>query len=770
MMTTNSHRRESRLAKVFRWLGNGLHYLVPLVLILGLCLLGASALDKQADIKQKAELNLFPTDEVLEVEITLDEKDWNTIRHQSRNFLTALSEERKYGPVKGPYTYVTAKVKIGGVEFPEVGLRKKGFLGSLNSSRPSLKVKLNHVDKQAEMNGLTMLTFNNNQQDITLMSQAMGYAMYNAAGSPAPRCGYARITVNGKNLGVYAHVESMKKPLMKRGFGDDRGTLYEGTVVDFFEGWEASFEKKFGKDRLGREKIKQLTKVLEQDNLPDVERAIGELVDLDSFYTFWAVEGLIGFWDGYAANANNFFVYLNPKTEKFHFLPWGLDCGFEKYSKIDFNRRAPLSVKTKGRVAYRLYQVESCRKRYARTLKEIMDKHWDEKKMIAEIDRRQAMLKPHLARSQAGKFQVKAIQNFIRTRRKELMTEISDGMPVWTAKPPTPFVIPNIFGGRDGKDSIWAAAKKGDLDGVKKQLAKGIKVDSQNAMGITPLSMATLTGEVEIAEFLISKGADVNARGKDGGTALLGAAFLGQVESVQLLLENGADPNIRNNKGETPLDASSGEVNDELKGLVGLIAGFLQIKVDMEAFKTGRPKVVATLRSKGGKHGIALGQQPEGSRQQPEKDIWTAAKKGNIGAIKDFLAKGIKVDSPDPSGSTPLSMATLTGEVETAKFLISKGANVNVQHMDGGTPLHGAAFLGQVRIVKLLLENKAEVNVRNNKGETPLDSASAEWSKVQFIVGIIAGYLKVEVDTETVKAGRPKVVEILQAAGAKSEK
>ena len=115
-------------------------------------------------------------------------------------------------------------------------------------------------------------------------------------------------------------------------------------------------------------------------------------------------------------------------------------------------------------------------------------------------------------------------------------------------------------------------------------------------------------------------------------------------------------------------------------------------------------------------------------------------------------------------------MATLTGEVETAKFLIGKGANVNVQHKDGGTPLHGAAFLGQVEIVKLLLENKAEVNVRNNKGETPLDSASAEWSKVQFIVGIIAGYLKVEVDTEAVKTGRPKVVEILQAAGVKSEK
>ena len=603
MMTIFSPLRESRLAEVFRWLGNGLHFLVPLVLVLGLCLLGAAALGKQEQVKQKAQMELFSTTKVLEVEITLNEKDWDTIRNQKRNFFTALSAQRKEGPIESPYTYVTAKVKIGGVEYPEVGLRKKGFFGSQNSNRPSLKIKLNRVDKQAELNGLTMLTFNNNQQDITQMSQVMGYALYNAAGSPAPRCGYARITVNGKNLGVYAHVESMKKPLLRRGFGDDRGTLYEGTVVDFFDGWEKSFEKKFGKNKLAQEKINQLTAVLEQENLPDVEAAIGKYVDLDSFYTFWAVEGLIGFWDGYASNANNFFIYFNPKTEKFHFMPWGLDCGFEKYSKIKDERRAPISVKTKGRVAFRLYQVEACRERYARTLVKLMDEHWDEKKMIAEIERRQIMLKPFLASSQVRRFRAGGIQKFIRTRRAEIMAEISDGMPVWTARPDKPVIIGNLFKRKENKDSIWTAAKTGDLDEIKKQLANGIKVDSRDAMGITPLSLAVLTGEIEVARFLISKGADVNARGNDGGTALQGAAYLGQWEAVKLLLAKGADPNLRNKRGETPLDASAGEWNDGLQGFVRLITGLLQIKVDMEAVETGRPKVVKILQAAGGKSG-----------------------------------------------------------------------------------------------------------------------------------------------------------------------
>ena len=757
-----------------RVLGDGIYFLFPLFLVLGLCLLGVSALDKQAEIEEQTGLNLFPTNRVLEVKITLAENDWDTIRNQSRNLFEALEAKRKDGPVKGPYTWVKAEVKIGDKEFTEVGLRKKGFVGSQNKSRPSLKIKLNHIDKQAQLSGLSMLTFNNNQQDISLMSQAVGYALYNAAGSPAPRCGYARITVNGKNLGIYSHVESLREPLLKRGFGDDRGTLYEGTVVDFFRGWDKAFEKKLGKDRLGREKINQLIDVLEQDDLADVEQAIGQLVDLDSFYTFWAVEGLIGFWDGYTANNNNFFVYLNPRTEKFHFLPWGLDCGFEKYSQLPgISRRAPLSVKTKGRVAYRLYQVESCRKRYEQTLRQILTDHWNEDNLIAESERRFAMLKPYLAREQARKFQIKGIQNFIRNRRGDLTREIAGGMPIWTAKPEPPVILPNFMKifqpkGKEGKGDIWTAAKNGDVSRLEELTGFGANVNGQNLLsGITPLSMASLNNKTEAVAFLLGKGANINAKSRDGGTALHGAAFLGHIETVNLLLSKGADPNIRNNKGETPLDASSSEWNDGLRGIVEFVAGLLQIRVNMEDVKSGRTKAASALRNQGGKSGSLVANQSQSKKSNTEKDIWIAAKKGNLAAVKAFLEKGINVNTPDSGGTTPLSMTALAGEAETAKFLISKGADVNVQHKDGATPLHLAAFFGETEVVELLLDSNATINTQNRKGETPLDNASTEWSKVQFALRLVGGFFKIDVDMEAAKAGRMEVVKILGDRGGK---
>lgn len=66
------------------------------------------------------------------------------------------------------------------------------------------------------------------------------------------------MTGNGNNLGIYSHIETIRQPLLKREFGNDEGTLYEGTVVDFFERWAGNSDKKLDKEKRGREEIKQL--------------------------------------------------------------------------------------------------------------------------------------------------------------------------------------------------------------------------------------------------------------------------------------------------------------------------------------------------------------------------------------------------------------------------------------------------------------------------------------------------------------------------------
>lgn len=397
--------------------------------------------------------DIFPTDRVLDVQITVADEDWETICHQSRDFISALHESRKFRPIEAPYTYVNASVTIDGIKFPQVGIRKKGFVGSQSTSRPSLKIKLDHIDKKDQIGGLDVLTFNNNLQDRSQVGQFMGYAMFNAAGIPAPRCAYAKVTVNGVSLGIYSHVEAIRKSFLRRAFGNDDGVLYEGPYVDFYPGWEWSLEYKRGNEKRGRKKIKQLVKVLESDD-ENIEEAIGELVDLDSFYIYWALEGLIGFWDGYSSNSNNFFIYLNPETERFHFIPWGADSVFSGFAEVKPDSKAPISVRTQGLIAYKLYQLESGRERYANTIMSLIENHWNADKLLAEIDRIEAMIKPYLKQSQlvinekkkkpehTFARSLKKTRQFIRRRKPDIIQEVANGMPIWEKPPMKPLTIP----------------------------------------------------------------------------------------------------------------------------------------------------------------------------------------------------------------------------------------------------------------------------------------------------------------------------------------
>lgn len=718
------------------------------------------------DAKELTMDDIFPNDRVLDIQITVSQRDWNKIRFQSRNFVEVLNKSRQFAPPEHPYTYVDASVSIDGVEFPKVGLRKKGFIGSQSVSRPSLKIKLNHVDKNGGIEGLTNLTLNNNQQDVTHVSQFVGYALFNEIGSPASRCAYAKVTVNGKNLGIYSHVETMRKPLLKRAFGDDDGTLYEGSVVDFYKDWENSFEHKRGKDKRGREKIKGLINVLSADEIS--EKTIGQFVDLDSFYRFWVTEGLLGFWDGYSGNNNNFFVYLNPKTDKFHFLPWGADALFSNFDMKNMGRStgAPISVKTQGLIAYRLYQLDTGKERYAKTMMEILENHWNEGKLLAELDRISTMIQPHMIPPQlniqesegwgrgktvAYEEKLDGVREFIRTRKSKVLEEISDGMPSWRKRPHPPIVMgPEGFDGKFMKqfielpeDNLWGAARLGDLDGIKRYLAEGAEIDALSPeTNISPLTWATMMGHTEAAELLITLGADVNVRQEDGGTPLHIAVTLGRVELTKLLIENGADVTAKNRGGAVP---ASGLYLPW--GMLRFMIGMFDIELKQEEVEAGR-KVIAEL----------LKNTPATDTQGVDKDVLDAVFVGDLKKVEKAVTDGLDVNTRNPESGDPLIFtASLMGHTDIIAFLLKKDADVNIKKHDGNTPLHAAAFLGRAEAVKLLLKHGADANARNNDGGSAMENATLDWGITEFILGLI----KLDVDEAEVKAGREKVVNLL---------
>ncbi|MEO1996263.1 MAG: CotH kinase family protein [Planctomycetaceae bacterium] len=363
---------------------------------------------------------LFDPLHLVDVQIELPADDWDTLRKQTRSFAEALKKET----AKSPFTYQKGHVTIDGVRIENVGIRKKGFLGSLNEQRPSLKIKFSEYVDQQPTQGLDRLTLNNNNQDASRLSTYMTYKLFNESGTVAPRCNFAKVTVNGKYLGIYSNVESVKPPFLKHGFGDAAGALFEGTITDFFAEFAEKFEKKNKHAKFVQ--IRKVVEVLERDEL-DLA-ALDQLIDIKAFVKFWATESLVGFWDGYTQNQNNFFIYQNPADTKFYFIPWGTDSAFTSSMPLPPFRIRPRAVHSQSVLANRLYRHPQTQELYHETIAELMDKYWDEELLLAELDRVEKFLKPHVLKRNRGFSRgVDKMRTFVKTREDILKKELADG-------------------------------------------------------------------------------------------------------------------------------------------------------------------------------------------------------------------------------------------------------------------------------------------------------------------------------------------------------
>ena len=145
-----------------------------------------------------------------------------------------------------------------------------------------------------------------------------------------------------------------------------------------------------------------------------------------------------------------------------------------------------------------------------------------------------------------------------------------------------------------GNETIWAAAKSGDVEAINQHLIEGADASQPDAAGLTPLSWAALLGRADAAKALIEHGADLEARDNDGSTALHNAAFMGEVAVAKLLVENGADINAASDNGDTPLSVTKVD-----NVTTQFIAALLLVPVDEKKINTGRREITEFLKSKG---------------------------------------------------------------------------------------------------------------------------------------------------------------------------
>ena len=101
-----------------------------------------------------------------------------------------------------------------------------------------------------------------------------------------------------------------------------------------------------------------------------------------------------------------------------------------------------------------------------------------------------------------------------------------------------------------GESPLMLAALNGQLDLAGKLVKKGADV---NKTGWTPLHYAASNGHVEVIKLLLENHAYIDAESPNKSTPLMMASMYGNPQSVKLLLDEGADPLLKNQIGLTAL-------------------------------------------------------------------------------------------------------------------------------------------------------------------------------------------------------------------------
>jgi hypothetical protein len=231
-----------------------------------------------------------------------------------------------------PYEHVPARVRLtpgdaAASDWYDVGVHIKGRAGSFRTldAKAALRIDVNRLRPGQDIDGLKNVTLNNMVQDQSIVHEAATYALFRDLGIPAPRVGYAWVTVNGADYGLYLFLETYDDVWLSENFADT-AHLYEGLYgQDLYPEFTAEIDAEEGEpfDRADYTAI--ILALNEAEAFPgELLPRTEALIDWDQVTLVMATELYVGHWDGYASTRNNWYMHLDLQGVM-RLLPWGVD-------------------------------------------------------------------------------------------------------------------------------------------------------------------------------------------------------------------------------------------------------------------------------------------------------------------------------------------------------------------------------------------------------------------------------------------------------------
>lgn len=429
-------------------------------------------------ISKRAEL--FGLTNLWRVDFTFSPEQWNAMKPEKIKPTRLINESgvvlrNPHAPRSGlagvlgiHFVWSRADLQIGGQSFPKSSIRYRGngtYIGSLFGKKQPFKIDLNKTDPDQKLFGLDKLNFNNFVEDASYMHDALGYDLFRLAGIHAPRTAYAWISVEITGLekrtprGLYLMLENVDQHFARARFGTSlpifkpvTPRLFEDLGDDWAD-YAAIYDLKTKATEAQKQRIIEFAKCLSHDDDPTFARRISQFLDLDQFSRYLSVMVLLASYDGFLSNGQNFYLYLDPQSDRFGFIPWDLDHAWGDFFLIGTpSQRDQASIwhpwVGSHRLLERLMQLDSFREMYENQLKKLLDTQFKLELLSPKIDMMARSIDALVERENPLRYRrfrkavaddfgepppihhntlrpVNAMKRFIKARRKSVLSQLA---------------------------------------------------------------------------------------------------------------------------------------------------------------------------------------------------------------------------------------------------------------------------------------------------------------------------------------------------------
>ncbi len=338
-------------------------------------------------------------------------------------------EIHKGGSFATEFPWARGSVTVDGKTFHKVGFRYKGggsYMASMGRLRKNVKVDFDRYKQTATLNGLKTLNLNSGAADPTRSREGLAYSIYRAAGVPSPRTAFAEVTVSvpGKYTlevaGVYTLVEQVDDSFLSHRFQSAKGLLLKPEVSmmapmrrafeylgETWDAYDASYgaRRKPTAQEAGR--IIEFARLIHKSDDATFRSKIGSFLDVDTFLRFVACTSFVANMDSILASNHNAFIYLDPRSGRFHFIPWDVDLAFagfplmgtsQQLMDLSITRPYPGDFK----LIDRLLADKAIRARYVGIVKGLMSTAFRTDKVLAQLKSIEAATRDAAAREKAA--------------------------------------------------------------------------------------------------------------------------------------------------------------------------------------------------------------------------------------------------------------------------------------------------------------------------------------------------------------------------------